>query len=116
MADDRSAEPLDFCNRIIKTFRTQKFSLLFELTSLFSSSSSSLHPLPILSNLSATDRVCAAAPKKWAYCNLLQLAAKSVPLFSSLYSLFFSTFTRDFLCFHQLPASFLQNRGWGQVA
>ncbi|HEX3544037.1 MAG TPA: hypothetical protein VHT31_05885, partial [Candidatus Acidoferrum sp.] len=75
--------------------------------------SSSLHPLPILSNLSATNRVCAAAPRKSASSNLLQLAAKSVPLFSSLYSLFFSTFTRDFLCFHQLPASFLQNRGWG---
>ena len=46
-------------------------------------------------------------------CNWLQFAAKPLPLFSSTYSLFFHVFTPDFLCFHQLPSSFLQNRGVG---
>jgi hypothetical protein len=46
-------------------------------------------------------------------CSWLQLAAKRALLFSSTYGLFFQAFTPDFLCFHQVPASFLQNRGVG---
>ena len=52
-------------------------------------------------------------PREQKTRTLLQLAANRLPLFSSTYNLFFQAFTPDFLCFHPLPDSFLQNRGVG---
>jgi hypothetical protein len=47
---------------------------------------------------------------------LLQFAAtrcKTAPFVFIILQALFCSFTPDFLCFHKLPASFLQNRGWG---